>query len=174
MESMKDKMIEQMNEDRAKRILQPGLLVHQLFPREKVMALSWKEPFCSLMSAGKIETRTWPTNYRGLVLMCTSVRSYNLSQLLNICGERQYNRVWDFLSDQDKHVWCGYAISIGNLIDCRPMTPADKDQCYVKYHSDLWCHVYTDVRKIYPFAWKGMRKWTKVSPAIIEMINIKL
>ena len=40
-------------------------------------ALSVKEPWASLIRSGKktIETRTWNTNYRGKLLICTSQKT---------------------------------------------------------------------------------------------------
>lgn len=30
---------------------------------------------------------------------------------------------------------CGQAIAVGRLVDCRPMTKDDEDDCFVKYRS---------------------------------------
>jgi hypothetical protein len=43
---------------------------------QKLMALSWKQPYAELMLHGKIETRTWQTKYRGWVMVCASKQPY--------------------------------------------------------------------------------------------------
>ena len=48
---------------------------------EPIKALSWKQPYASLMLKGKIETRSWPTNYRGLVLICASKAPYSIKEI---------------------------------------------------------------------------------------------
>ena len=93
-------------------------------------ALSWKQPFVSLMLHGKIETRTWETNYRGLVLICASKKPYSLGELLNISGDYQYHRIVDTLGYEPSQFddVCGYAIAVGKLIDCRRMTKEDEEK----------------------------------------------
>lgn len=135
---------------------------------DKIMALSWKEPFASLMLQGKIETRVWKTDYRGFVLICTSKKKYNNQEVLNISGPEQYQRVIDMLDGKEmKH---GYAIAIGKLIHCRKMIKADEDKCFVEYNPDLWCHIYEDVRPIVPFEWKGTQGWKKLIRLDLEKI----
>lgn len=75
---------------------------------------------------------------------------------------------------QNKINWgltMGYAIAIGKLIDCRPMTKDDEEKCFVKYSPNLFCHVYENVRPIKPIIWKGVQGWKIVSFDIIEKIE---
>lgn len=137
---------------------------------EKVMALSWKEPFATLMLHGKIETRRWNTNYRGLVLICASKTPYAEKVVRNICGDRLVNRIKELFDRLNICLSHGQAIAVGRLVDSRYMTPEDEDQCFVEYHADLYCHVYEDVRKIKPFPWKGCQGWKKVDQSIIDQI----
>jgi len=125
---------------------------------EIVKALSWKEPFASLMLHGKIEPRTWKTNYRGLVLICTSQKPYSYREVERIAGKIQNERILE-ISASINFIY-GYAIATGRLIDCRPMQPEDENKCFVKYNPELYCHVYENVKAIRPFAWKGKRGWT--------------
>lgn len=141
-----------------------------------IRALSWKEPYASLMLHQKIETRTWYTNYRGLVLICTSKKMYNTQQILDISGENQFKRIFDILDDgsflNTIGMHRGHAIAIGKLIDCRIMYKKDEDDCFVQHdHNLLWCHVYADVQAIKPFEWKGSQGWSKVSKEIIDKIE---
>lgn len=139
-----------------------------------IRALSWKEPYASLMLVGKIETRTWYTKYRGLVLICCSQKPYNWVSVNEISGVEEFNRIVLAINKR-KAIHSGRldgkAIAIGLLADCRHMHPNDAEACYVKYHQDLWCHVYTIVKPIVPFEWKGSRKWGKVGEDIISSIE---
>ena len=144
-------------------------------------ALTWKEPYTSLMLCGKIETRTWKTNYRGPVLICASKKSYIYNDVAKISGPYQYDRIMKaFNSDRRTpyfgtyNNWSknnGFAIAIGNLVDCRPMKPTDEDDCFVTYHPDLWCHIYEDVRAIVPIPFKGKQGWSKVDSSIIKQLE---
>lgn len=140
-----------------------------LFDEEEIRALSWKEPFGSLMLLGKIETRVWPTKYRGKVLICCSKKEYNLDVVRQICGQKQYTRI---LHTKIDYYSIGNAIAIGDLVDCRRMKPDDEDKCFVQYHPDLWCHIYENVKKIQPFPWKGSQGWRTLSPEIKSKIII--
>ena len=141
---------------------------------EPILALSWKQPFATAMLFGKIETRTWKTNYRGLVLICTSKKPYKISiARKNICGDHLFSKMaYAFNRNTVTLDLNGYAIAIGRLVDCRKMKPEDEDKCFVKYREDLFCHVYEDVNQIKPFIWKGKQGWTKVSPEIIQDIKL--
>lgn len=149
---------------------------------EEVRYLGWKQPFASLMLHGKIETRTWDTKYRGLVLITASKQSYSLELLYHIAGERQYNRIIDMLNIEMKF---GYAIAVGRLVDSRLMTKEDSDRCFVEYCEPwierrkgkpdrllkLWCHVYEDVRAIEPVKIDGSQGWRKLSAEFIQTIK---
>lgn len=133
---------------------------------QKMLALSWKEPYGSLMLHGKIETRTWKTNYRGWVLICASKVPYNLQQILNISGTNIERRIYIELDYHlDGHITdnLGKAIAIGKLIDCKPMTKEDEDKCFVEYHPGLWCHIYDHVQAITPRIWVGQQGWKELT-----------
>lgn len=141
-------------------------------PDQKLMALSWKQPYAELMLHGKIETRTWNTNYRGWVLICASQKGYHTEQLRNISGGYQLNRMGQYLAIENP----GYeskAIAIGYLSDCRQMKPEDEDKCFVQYYPDLFCHIYESVQAIEPFPWKGSQGWKEVAPEIKNQIKSK-
>lgn len=121
-----------------------------LFGEEDILALSLKQPYADLMLKGKIETRTWSTSYRGLVLICASLQPYNFSHLMGISGEWQMDRMQKILSplmldngnskrrnfylDNWRDLFQkGVAIAVGRLVDCRLMTKEDEDKCFVKY-----------------------------------------
>jgi hypothetical protein len=138
-------------------------------PDQRLLALSLKQPYAELMLHGKIETRPWNTNYRGWVLICISKIGYTWEQIIRISGDYQVNRMRQFIDFSHIHAH-GTAIAIGKLTDCRPMQPRDENRCFVKY-GDLYCHVYTDVRAIEPFEWKGSQGWKEVSQEIRDQIK---
>lgn len=130
-------------------------------------ALTWKQPYANLMLHGKIETRTWNTNYRGRVLICAGLTPYSDRELLQLSGVMQMKRI-----DERIHVQkTGAAIAVGLLVDCRPMLPTDQDACFVKYNPLLFCHIYKNVRAIEPFPWKGSQGWRTVPPEVIKQIK---
>lgn len=155
-----------------------------LFGQKEIRALSWKQPFAELMLHGKIETRTWDTKYRGLVLICASKTPYNENQVMDIAGVDQACRIFNFLNDKAIKERHGVAIAVGKLVHSRPMTPEDEEKCFVSYHKpwftedekatramSLWCHVYEEVRAIVPFDWKGSQGWRKLDEETIKKIQ---
>lgn len=146
-------------------------------PACTVRALSWKEPFGSLMLCGKQETRTWNTNVRGYVLICTSRMPYSIEKTKEIAGTAQFERIDPTLrqltdTNLYKPLSVGYAIGIGVLTDSRPMRPDDCDQTFVAYRAGLYVHEYRDVHPIIPFAWKGSQGFRILSIADIKKISI--
>jgi len=142
-------------------------------PDQKLLALSWKQPFAELMLYGKIETRTWNTNYRGWVLICCSKNPYDYLTIQQIAGNKQFKRIlekipFDIL--QTRKEYLGNAIAVGYLSECRPMQLQDEDKCFVLYHSNLYCHIYNSIFPIEPFSWKGKQGWTKVAQDIKSKI----
>ena len=50
-------------------------------------ALFWKQPYGTAMFCGKrYESRTWRTNFRGLILVCTSLKPYEFKRVLEVSG----------------------------------------------------------------------------------------
>jgi len=141
-------------------------------PDMTLRALSWRQPYADMMLMGKIETRTWPTAYRGWVLICSSKKPYLLDQVINISGKENLLRIFDQMEAYNRFTQKdGYAIGIGRLIDCRQMTKDDAAACYVNYHPGLYCHVYSDVTPLpYPFAWRGSQGWRIVDFETKELI----
>ena len=139
---------------------------------ENIRALTWKQPFANLMLQGKIETRLWATNYRGLVLIHAGATPYFQPALKDLCGP-QYDRIKHIDNtgaETDELMPLGKAIGIGTLTDCRRMLKTDQDKCFVRWHSELFCHVYTDVRAIVPFELKGHQKWFNLDQETINKI----
>ncbi len=142
-----------------------------------IRALWWKQPFASLMLHGKIETRTYPTKVRGKVLICTTLNPFNLFDLGKICGAKIFSKIFSLFNidpDNWPHVKLpmGKAIAIGDLVDCRKMTPQDEDRCFVEYNDQRWCWVFENVEAIEPFEIKGKQGWAILSEE--EKLKIKI
>ena len=145
-------------------------------PDQKLLALSLKQPYAELMLHGKIETRTWKTNYRGWVLICCSQKSYDYLKIQQICGSIQFQRVLKLIPFnllQNNKNYLGNAIAIGRLVDCRPMVPDDEGKCFVQYDPYLFCHTYENVQAIEPFPWKGSQGWKEVNSETKKRVIIK-
>lgn len=154
--------------------------------KENIRALSWKQPYAELMFHGKIETRTWNTNYRGLVLICASKKSYHRDEVIAISGSEQLKRIEAVLgkmySYRDTRHHTGVAIGIGELVDCRPMAKEDSDLCFVEYCrpeidglpicKPLYCHIYQNVRRITPIPWTGSQGWKTVDIETQKLIGL--
>lgn len=134
----------------------------------EIKGLFWKQPYANLMLHGKIETRTWKTNYRGLVLICSSKVSYS-NKIIKSISEYQFNRIENILKNED--IKLGYAVAVGKLVDCRLMQLEDEDKCFVKYNPNLFCHVYENVKPIESFLIKGKIGWLKLNDEIIKKIK---
>lgn len=130
----------------------------------------WKQPYGSLMLHGKIETRVWHTKQRGEILICTSLNPYDGESIENISGVF-FIEIFKALQGDNTWNLNGYAIAVGNLVDSKPMVPADDRKAYVTYHRDLWCHIYENVRPIVPFPYKGHLSFREVPKEIIKQIQ---
>lgn len=156
---------------------------------EPIRALSWKQPYASLMLHGKVETRTWSTSYRGLVLICASLKRYDQEVFYSISGQEQYDRIHKTIDVYD--TTADMAIAVGRLVGCRLMKKEDENLTFVEYRDPwqiervskktgktkiitqrLWCHFYKDVKPIEPFDWKGTQGWKTLSPEEIKQIQI--
>jgi len=142
-----------------------------LFGNEPMKALSWKEPFASMMLHGKVETRKWNTKYRGLVLICASQKAYTEADLIGISGERLTQTIFTTLNSVGQKENPGYAIAVGRLSFCKLMSSGDEPLAFVKYREDLVCHYYEDVRPIVPIKWKGVQGWKNVPQDFIDQIQ---
>lgn len=150
------------------------------YPGETLRALSWKQPFASLMLHGKVETRVWDTKYRGFVLICASKAPYPVLEFADIVGDQGKRIIetlglqiikkanfYKFYLDHDK-MPLGKAIAIGYLHTTKFMADHKsdiklmEDKSFVKYADNLWMHEYTDVQPIVPFEWSGVQGWKTV------------
>lgn len=129
-------------------------------PEQIIRSLSWAQPFGSLMLHGKKETRSKPTNVRGLVLICTCKKAYTDQKTLAIAGIYQLDRIRETLEDEPTADLHGYAIGLGSLVNCRRMLTSDENDCFVQHSNGLWVWEFANVRRIKPFPWPlGKQGW---------------
>lgn len=113
----------------------------------KGKALSIKQPWAWAIAYGfkTIETRTRPTNYRGKLLIVSSLKpdkarlEWFLRQTPHIESQIEY----------------GKAIAVADLVDCRPMTEDDQDAALCDISSGAFSWVLENIRRIEPFPVKG-------------------
>lgn len=166
-------MQETLFKDETPAFAKPMLAAGSFPIDQKLLALSWKQPFATAMLYGKIETRTWNTNVRGWVLICTSLKAYSEDIEHKLCGTDLYYKMLRAMNkDSGTLDLNGYGIAIGRLVDSRKMKPEDADKCFVKWREDLYCHVYEDVRQIKPIIWKGTQGWKEVTEDIKRTIEV--
>jgi len=78
-----------------------------------------------------IETRTWPTKYRGEILIVASK--------------------WPLITGLP----AGEAVCIARLVDCRTMTKDDEFAAQCGIYPGAWAWVFEDIRPVEPFAVRG-------------------
>lgn len=99
-----------------------------------IKAISLHQPWASTIAQGSktIETRTWPTDHRGDLLIVSTLKP----------------ELPGFL--------CGYALCVVDLVDCRKMIPSDEAEARCKWQDNLWAWLLKDVRPvIQPFRVRG-------------------
>ncbi|MEO0685475.1 MAG: ASCH domain-containing protein [Cyanobacteria bacterium J06649_11] len=94
-------------------------------------AISLWQPYCSLIALGlkKYETRSWKTNYRGKLLICSTAKltKKQYQQYLKICSSVELP-AWNEINFP-----CGKAIAMCDLVDCIPITRSIiKDQAVIE------------------------------------------
>jgi ASCH domain-containing protein len=114
-----------------------------------VKAISIRQPWASLIASGHktIETRTWPTPYRGDLLICAArnpAPGCNTTDLPT-----------------------GVALAIVRLVDSRPMRAEDVGAANRPFDRKLWSWFLTEVRPIEPFVVRGQLRLFEVDDHLI-------
>lgn len=123
-----------------------------------------------MMAHGKIETRTWATKVRGPVLICASMKPYELHELQRISADFQLREMQQILG-RFKHLPNGVALGIAELYDCKPMRHREQaEMAFTKFDHNLWCHYYRDFKPCFPFRFKGGQRWLNLDPKVNELI----
>lgn len=113
----------------------------------KIKALSIKQPWAWAIAYGHktIETRTWAANYRGEILICSSLKpdKVMMKDLRRLSGGK-----WPVIESQLEY---GKAIAIATLADCRPMELRDEDAAMCTCYPRAFSWFLENVREIKPF-----------------------
>lgn len=106
-------------------------------------ALSIKQPWASLIAEGHktIETRTWATDYRGPLLICSSKG----------VDEKALDEFREMISSAP----CGFALAVVDLVDCVPMTYEHEQDALCGVYSGAFAWRLKRVRRIRPFRVRG-------------------
>lgn len=97
----------------------------------RAKALSLKQPWASLIADGEktIETRTWPTRYRGPLFICSSKQPADRGP-------------------------AGVALAVCELVACRPFEPKHVQAAQCEWYEGYGFHL-ENVRKIRPIPVRG-------------------
>jgi hypothetical protein len=100
-------------------------------PERWIKALSVKQPWANWIAEGRktIETRLWPTEYRGELLIVSS-------RLPAIEPS-------------------GCAVGLVRVVDCRPMTKQDEEKACCALYPRAWAWVLEGARALEPWRVKG-------------------
>lgn len=111
-------------------------------------ALSVLQPWAWLIKKGHktIETRTWPTAYRGDILIVSSKKP--IDKVCLKVFEEKFGPIFDMGQ-------YGLALCIVNLIVCRPMTKADEKSACCPIYDGAYSWMLSNLRVIQPFSVKG-------------------
>jgi hypothetical protein len=96
-------------------------------------AISVKQPWASMIADGEktIETRTWPTSYRGDILIVSSKKP------------------------KIDNLPVGQALCIAEIFDCRPMRETDEAKAGCQIYAGAYSWILRNIRSIKPFFVRG-------------------
>ncbi len=121
----------------------------------RVAAISLWEPWATLMAVGakKNETLSWPTDYRGALLICAAVRK-NRCELQHLLKIKPFAEV--LRGEPLSH---GCAVALVDLDQCtRDHVPSDPyEDAFGDYSAGRFAWITTGLRRLKPFPVKGKR-----------------
>ena len=96
-------------------------------------ALSIHQPWASLIASGRktLEIRSWRMQHRGPLLICSTARRYSADL---------------FDGERDANYPRSVTVALVDVVDCRPMTPADAEAACVPYRPGLFAVVLENIR----------------------------
>ncbi|MBL1208250.1 ASCH domain-containing protein [Geminocystis sp. GBBB08] len=131
----------------------------------QIKAISLWQPWASLIAFNykKYETRSWSTNYRGKILICSAkISKPYLKDIANyLVNKHELN---NFYKDWNEFPF-GKAIAICNLTDCIKITPellAKQSQLEIdcgNWELERYAWRLKDIKPIIPFPIKGKQKF---------------
>jgi len=134
-------------------------------------ALSLWEPWASLMACGakKVETRSWPTHYRGQLLICASLRKIDAVGLEALDTAKAAGAARGVYVQELKY---GQAVCVVRLIRCDrivPFAPSALEHQLGDYTPGRFAWVTTDLRHIWPFKVHGRQGLFDVADELISV-----
>jgi hypothetical protein len=105
-------------------------------------ALTICQPYAELIALGRkpIENRTWPTSYRGSLL---------------IHAGKSRNWLDDGDEDQYPGMLFGFVIAEAELYDCVTLARLPNHLKEHEHANGPWCWLLRNVRRVEPFAYRG-------------------
>lgn len=106
-----------------------------------------------------IETRSWPTDYRGEILICSTANKQGLSHL------------------KDSLIF-GHALAIATIKDCQKFKKTDKPKAMIDDDidmQDMYSWHLSNIKPIKPIPIKGQQRIynTDIKKSDLEILNIK-
>jgi hypothetical protein len=116
-------------------------------------ALTVRQPYAGLIAAGvkTIEVRSWVTHYRGPLLIHAGLAPIPPDARDDPLVDRLFRRHSDLFHAS------GAIIAIVDLVECRPMTRADRRAAWADPEWGDWAWCLTAVRLVRPVRSVGLR-----------------
>ena len=130
----------------------------------KIKALSLWEPWATLMRTGAktIETRSWPTSYRGPLLICAAKKYVTKAMFFHMPLEILAAIGAPTLPRLHRRLHYGQAVAVVRLVECLPTGSAGlrgwpwrDEEAFGDYSPGRWAWCSTNLRRIDPFPVRG-------------------
>jgi hypothetical protein len=135
-----------------------------------IKAISCKQPWVNMIRHGlkPIETRKWKTEYRGDLLIVSSLKP-DMNMVNNILNDLDgYPSIMEFYNEKILKGPYGMAICVAELYDIKPMTKKDEvAACCFKYDG-AYSWFLENIRPVVPFQIKGQLRLFDVPERLIE------
>jgi hypothetical protein len=128
-------------------------------------ALSVKQPWAELIAIGRkqIEVRSWPTKYRGPLVIVASSRPADGID-------------WDGIDLNARQLAYGSTVALVDLFDCRRAHPRrgrqwspDEYRACVELDGDDWCWVLRNVRRLEARPVKGRLQIYEIPDHLVQL-----
>ena len=136
------------------------------------------QPFPTLIAAGfkTIETRKWPTDHRGDLLICAGKKPHPLyrsydhrTSVLELNNDSAVNGY--LIPENFKPLYAeGEMVCVVNLFDVRPMTIEDEDAACCDFYHGAYSWVFDNVRLVEIKPIKGQLGLFNVDNSLIKYL----
>lgn len=119
-------------------------------------ALTICQPYAELIARGdkRVENRTWPTSYRGLMYIHAGKSREWLADEAEQSDDDPQANYGIPIADMA----FGQVIAVAHLIDCVPIETGAKKYPWMDNHVHAegpWCWILENPKRVEPFAWRG-------------------